>query len=59
MTSPPWNNFLQSFLHFIVVRSDYDEGLGRINSISIFLILQWQKEERGRHKKEEVSPLRL
>jgi len=56
--SPPWNNFLQSLLHFVVVRSDHHEGTGRISFRSVLLILQWQKKE-GRHKKEEVSPLRL
>jgi hypothetical protein len=58
MVSPPWNNFLQSLFHFIVVRSGHDEGIGRISFISIFLILRWKKEE-GRHQKEEVSQLRL
>jgi hypothetical protein len=48
MVSPPWNNFLRSLLHFIVVRSSHDEGLGRIVFRSVFLILRWQKEE-GRH----------
>jgi hypothetical protein len=57
--SPLWNNFLRSLLHFIVVRSDHNERLRRISFRSIFLILRWQKEEQGRHKKEEVSPLRL
>jgi len=28
MVSPPWNNFLRSLLHFIVVRSSYDEWQG-------------------------------
>jgi hypothetical protein len=27
MISPPWNNFLRSLLHFVVVRSGNDEGL--------------------------------
>ncbi|KAG2564701.1 hypothetical protein PVAP13_7NG085700 [Panicum virgatum] len=58
MMSPSWNNFLRSLLRFVVVRSDHNEGLGRICR-SVFLFLQWQKEEDGRHKKEEVSPLRL
>ena len=31
MVSPPWNNFLRSLLHFVVVRSYYDKGLGRIS----------------------------
>jgi len=44
MVSPPWNNFLRSLLHFIVVSSGHDEGLGRLNFRSVFLILQWQKE---------------
>ena len=63
MMSPSWKNFLRSFLRFAVVRSGHDEGLGRIIFISVFLILRWQKEEEeeeeGRHKKEEVSQLRL
>ena len=43
-----------------MVRSGHDKGLGRISFRSVFLILQWQKEEEEeRHKKEEVSPLRL
>jgi hypothetical protein len=63
-----WNKFLRSLLLFLVVRSDHNEGLVRINlplkSISVgfefgrlrlvFLLLQWQKEER-RHKKEDVQ----
>jgi hypothetical protein len=53
MMSPPWNNFLQSLLRFVVVRSDYDEGLGRIILRSVFLTLRWQKEEE-RHQKEKV-----
>jgi hypothetical protein len=52
MMSPPWNNFLLSPLHFVVVRSGHDKGLGRISFRSVFPILQWLKEE-GRHKKEE------
>ena len=28
MMSPSWNNFLQSLLRFVVVRSDHNEGLG-------------------------------
>ena len=59
MVSSPWNNFLRSLLRFIVVRSDHDEGLGRINFRSVFLILRWQKEDEGRHQKEEVSQFRL
>ena len=31
MMSPPRNNFLRSLLHFVVVRSYYDKGLGRIS----------------------------
>ena len=58
MMPPSWNNFLRSLLRFVVVRSDHNEGLGRIYR-SVFLFLWWQKEEDGRHKKEEVSPLRL
>jgi hypothetical protein len=48
MMSPSWNNFLQSLLRFVVVRSGHDEGLGRIIFRSVFLTLRWQKEE-GRH----------
>jgi hypothetical protein len=59
MMSPLWNNFLLSLPHFIVVRSGHDEGPGRISFKSVFLILRWQKEEEGRHKKEEVSQLHL
>jgi hypothetical protein len=59
MVSPSWNNFLWSLLHFIVVRSGHNEGLGRIILRSVFLILRWQKEEQGRHQNEEVSKLRL
>jgi len=58
MMPPSWNNFLRSLLRFVVVRSNHNEGLGRICR-SVFLFLRWQKEEDGRHKKEEVSPLRL
>ena len=57
--SLPWNIFLRSLLHFVVVRSSHDEGLGRIIFRSIFLILWWQKEEEGRQKREEVSQLCL
>jgi len=53
-----WNNFLRSLLRFAVVRFDHNEGLGRIYR-SVFLFLWWQKGEDGRHKKEEISPLRL
>ena len=49
MMSPPWINFLRSVLHFVVVRSGHDEGIGRISFRLVFLILLWQKE--GRHKK--------
>ena len=35
------------------------KGLGRIIFRSVFLILRWQKQEGGRHQKEEVSQLRL
>jgi hypothetical protein len=59
MMSPPWNNFFRSLLHFVMVRSGHDEGLGRIIFRSVILILRWQKEEEGRHHKEEVSQLRL
>jgi hypothetical protein len=39
MMSLPWNNFLRSLLRFVVVRSGYDEGLGRIIFRSVFLTL--------------------
>ncbi|KAG2576977.1 hypothetical protein PVAP13_6NG066700 [Panicum virgatum] len=58
MMPPSWNSFLRSLLRFVVVRSDHNEGLERIWR-SVFLFLRWQKEEDRRHKKEEVSPLRL
>jgi hypothetical protein len=54
MMSPPWNNFLRSLLRFVVVRFGHDEGLGRIIFRLVFLTLRWQKEEEGRHQKEEV-----
>jgi hypothetical protein len=41
MMSPSWNNFLRSLLRFIVVRSDHDEGLGRIIFRSVFFTLRW------------------
>jgi len=47
--SPPWNNFLQSLLRSIVVRSSHNKGLGRIIFRLIILTLRWQKEEEGRH----------
>ena len=31
MMSSSWNNFLWTLLHFVVVRSYYDKGLGRIS----------------------------
>jgi hypothetical protein len=65
MMLPSWNNFLRSLLSFVVARFNHDEGLVRIslplkpiNGIefrrfrSVFLILQWQKEE-VRHKKKK------
>jgi hypothetical protein len=42
-----------------VVRSNHNEELGIISFKLFFFILQCQKEEEGRHKKEEVSQLRL
>ncbi|KAG0522897.1 hypothetical protein BDA96_07G077400 [Sorghum bicolor] len=45
MMLPPWNNFFQSLIRFIVVRSSHNEGLGRIIFRLVFLTLQWQKEE--------------
>jgi hypothetical protein len=59
MMSPPWNNFPRSLLRFVVVRSGYDEELGRIIFRLVFFTLQWQKEEEGRHQKEEVSQFQL
>jgi hypothetical protein len=61
-----WNKFLWFVLHFVVLRCDHNEWLVRINlplkPISIgfelgrlklvFLLLRWQKEEEGRHKKD-------
>ncbi|KAG0523679.1 hypothetical protein BDA96_07G143900 [Sorghum bicolor] len=41
MMSPSWNNFLQSLLRFIVVRSSHNEGLGRIIFRLVFLTLRW------------------
>jgi hypothetical protein len=40
MMSPSWNNFLRSLLRFAVIRSDHDEGPGRIIFRSVFLILR-------------------
>ena len=62
-----WNNFLQSLLRFVVVRSNHGEGFVRISlsfelmSISlgsdrlgsVSLLHRWQKEEEERRKKEE------
>jgi len=59
MMSPPWNNFLQSLLRFIMVRSSHSEGLGRIIFRLVILTLQWQKEEEGRHQKEEGPQFRV
>ena len=56
MMPPPWNNFLRSFLRFVVVRSGHNERLGRISFRSVFLILRWQKEEEGRNHQEEKDP---
>jgi hypothetical protein len=56
---PLWNNFLMSLLRFVVVISNHDEGLGKISSRSVYLILGWQKKEVGRHEKEEVYELCL
>jgi hypothetical protein len=41
MMSPPWNNFLQSLLRFVVIKSGHDGGLGRIIFRSVFLTLRW------------------
>jgi hypothetical protein len=51
--------FSDLFSIFVVVRSDHNEGLGKISFRSVFLILRWQKEEEGRHGKEKVSSLRM
>jgi hypothetical protein len=59
MMSPPWNNFLRSLLHFVVIRSGHDEGPGIIIFRSVFLTLRWQKEKEGRYQKEEVPQFRL
>jgi len=59
MMSPLWNNFLQSLLCFIMVRSSHNEGLGRIFFRLVILTLRWQKKEEGRHRKEEVPQFRL
>jgi hypothetical protein len=59
------NKFARSLFHFLVIRSNHDKGLVRINlpfkliSIGfelkrmrlVFLLLQWQKEQR-RHMNE-------
>jgi hypothetical protein len=68
-----WNKYLWSLLHFVVVRSDHNEGLVRINLPlkliligfelgrlrSVFLHLRWYKEEEGKHKKEEDDQFHL
>jgi hypothetical protein len=46
---------LQSCLCFIVIRFGYDEGLRRLNFISVFLILRWQKEEGRQRKKKFLN----
>ena len=56
MMSPPRNNFLRSLLRFVVVRSEHNEGIGRIIFRSVFLILRWQKEE-GRQEIRSFSTL--
>jgi hypothetical protein len=59
-----WNKFLWSLLHFVVVRSDYNKGLVRINlplkpiSISfdlgrLRLVSSSSLVAEGRHNKEE------
>ena len=53
IVSASWNNFLRSLPYFIVVRSDHDEGLGRISFRSVLLILLWQKEEEDTRKKKK------
>ena len=60
MMPPSWNNFLRFLLRFVVIRSDHNEGLGRIcRSVFFFFGGRKKKTEDGRHKKEEVFPLRL
>jgi hypothetical protein len=59
MMLPPWYNFLRSLLRFVVVRSGHDKELGRIIFRSVFITLWWQKQEEGRHRKEEVPQFRL
>jgi hypothetical protein len=56
---PYLHNMCTSLLRFVVVRSGYDEGLGRIIFRSIFLTLRWQKKEERRLWKEEVPQFRL
>jgi hypothetical protein len=50
MMLPPWNNFLRSLFHFVVVRSGHDERPGRIIFRSVFLTLRWQKEDTRKKK---------
>jgi hypothetical protein len=57
MMSPPWNNFLRFLLRFVVVRSGYNEELGRIIFRSVFFTFRWQKEEEGRHQKRRSSSI--
>jgi len=44
MMSSSWNNFLQFSIHFVVVKSDHSEGLGRVSFISIILFDSRKKE---------------
>ena len=67
MVPSSWNNFLRPLLRFVVIRSNHDEGLVRINlssklmSISlgsnrlgsVSLLHRWQKEEEERCKKKK------
>ena len=50
MMSPPWNNFIQSLLCFVVVRSGHDKGLGRV-SFRSFLGGRKKKKEDTTKKK--------
>nr|TKW17910.1 hypothetical protein SEVIR_5G399800v2 [Setaria viridis] len=48
-----WNNFLQSLLHFVVVRSNHDESLVRIILPLELMLISLGLEEEERYKKEE------
>ena len=52
MMPPSWNNFLRSLLRFVVVRSDHNEGLGRLcRSVFLFFGGRKKKTEDTRKKK--------